>query len=299
MLKKYLKIVENISGKILWNEVMAKHTSLRIGGKADLLIYPKNLFELQKILFNCQKEGVNYYIFGNGTNILVRDKGIRGVVINLNNFKRIDSQNCTICVEAGVSLNKLIKIAVNNSLEGLEALIGIPGSIGGAIFMNAGAYNKSLGDFVKSVYLINERGEVVEKNRKDISFEYRKSSIKEGEVIISAKLELQKGNKEEIIKKMKEIILEREKKIPKKCFHAGSVFKNPQGYYAGRIIESLNFKGFQIGDIKVSELHANIIVNLGKGTCKDFERVMKTIQKRVKEETGISLIPEICIIGEE
>lgn len=296
LFKKDLEI-----GKVIFNEPMKKHTSFRIGGPADIMIMPKNEKELIRAVNICRENDIDFFVMGNGTNLLVSDKGIRGVVIKIGkNFGDIHIDGERIIAKSGALLTVVSKRALKNSLKGLEFASGIPGSIGGAITMNAGAYGGEMKDVVKRVKVLNKDGEIVQYEAEDMDFRYRGSRVlDEGLIVLEVEMELEKGNYEEISKKMSELTKKRTSKQPLNLPSAGSTFKRPEGHFAGKLIEDSGLKGLKFGDAQVSEKHCGFVVNLGEATSNDVETLIKVVQKVVRDKYDVSLDPELKIIGQK
>jgi UDP-N-acetylmuramate dehydrogenase len=281
-------------------EPMNEHTSFRIGGPADLLVLPKDYEEIKAVVNACKEEDVPFIVIGNGTNLLVTDKGVRGVVIKLSqNFNDISVIEKTLRCKSGVSLSTAVRVALENSLSGLEFANGIPGSIGGAAVMNAGAYGGQMSDIVKKVKVLGKDGCIYEISHDDLEYSYRHSILQKGDVILlEVEMELKPGNSTEIKKKMDKCLGLRKEKQPLTLPSAGSTFKRPSGNYAGYLIEKAGLKGFRVGDAMVSNLHAGFIVNIGNATSADAIQLIDHIQKTVKQQFNIELEPEIKILGE-
>lgn len=300
--------LHKIKGTVLKNEILASYTSIQIGGPADVLIFPEDIRDIQTILKH--KGSQPLFILGEGTNLLVGDRGIRGVVISLKNcFKEIKrplffrkktgNRRAVIKAGVGVKMSYLAKYAARYSLTGIEQLAGIPGSLGGAIVMNAGAEGTETGQVLRSVTRITQDGEIQTLKREELSFEYRKTIFPDDNgIIIEAELELEEGDRTEIQNMMDRHLSRRSRTQPLTIPNAGSVFKNPEGDTAGRLIESIGLKGLSVGDAGVSIKHANFIVNKGGATAKDVTYLIENIQKEVKEKTGIELQTEIVSAGE-
>ena len=275
------------------NEPMSNHTTFKTGGTADYLVIPKKLSELEELLkLDCKK-----VIIGNGSNLLVKDGGIRGLVIKttgLNNYK-VDNEY--IIAEAGILLSKLANIARDNSLTGIEFACGIPGTLGGAVMMNASAYGGEIANVVIETKYADINGNIYEIT--DHEFGYRKSFFTDKDYfILESKLKLEHGNKEEINQKMQELMKSRNEKQPMNKPSAGSTFKRPLNNFAGKLIEDAGLKGYKIGGAQVSSVHAGFIVNDGNATSKDILDLIKYVQNKVKNEFGVDLEPEIRIIGD-
>lgn len=300
--------LHKIKGNILKNEILAPYTSIQIGGPADVLIFPEDIRDIQTILKN--KGSQPLFTLGEGTNLLVGDRGIRGVVISLKDcFKDIKrplffrketgNRRAVIKAGAGVKMSYLAKYAARYSLTGIEHLVGIPGSLGGAVIMNAGAEGTEVGQVLRSVTRITPDGEVQTLKREELSFEYRKTIFPDGEgIIIEAELELEEGDRSEIQNAMDRHLSRRSQTQPLTIPNSGSVFKNPDGDKAGRLIESLGLKGLSVGNAGVSIKHANFIVNKGGATANDVTRLIEHIREEVKDKTGINLQTEIVTAGE-
>jgi UDP-N-acetylmuramate dehydrogenase len=287
-----------IKGKMIFDAPMSEYTSMNVGGLADVLFFPRNIDELRKIIELSREKNIPYFILGNGTNLIVKDSGIPGWVISLKRgFKRIEVLGKEIEAEAGVSLNRLIQSSIEEELTGLEPLIGIPGTVGGALRMNAGAWGLEMKDIVSSISFMNIKGDVIERDRKELKFLYRRLAVPDSWIILKARFKLEKGKREEIIKKIKSYSEMRKKTQPLKFASAGSIFKNPKTVSAGKLIEELGMKGFRLGEAMISNIHANFIVNLGKAKAKDVIDLIDFIEKRVYEEKGILLEREVKIVG--
>lgn len=280
-------------------EPMSKHTSFKIGGNADVYIKVNNLSKLSTILKECQASDVDYMILGNGSNLLVSDDGIRGVVIRLDgDFRKITLlDDTTIFCGAGATLAYLCKFALNCGLSGLEFAWGIPGTVGGAVFMNAGAYDGEMKDVVHSVSHISPSGEIGRTGKENLNFGYRTSVYRSNNMIITGvTLKLKKGNPDEIRTKMDDYMSRRSTKQPLEYPSAGSVFKRPEGNFAGALIEQCGLKGKTCGGAQVSEKHAGFIINKSNATAKDVRDLIGEIQKTVSDKTGYSLECELIIL---
>ena len=280
-------------------EPMSKHTSFKIGGNADVYIKVNNLSKLSTILKECQASDVDYMILGNGSNLLVSDEGIRGAVIRLDgDFRKITLlDDTTIFCGAGATLAYLCKFALNCGLSGLEFAWGIPGTVGGAVFMNAGAYDGEMKDVVHSVSHISPSGEIGRTEKENLNFGYRTSVYRSNNMIITGvTLKLKKGNPDEIRAKMDDYMSRRSTKQPLEYPSAGSVFKRPEGNFAGALIEQCGLKGKTCGGAQVSEKHAGFIINKSNATSKDVRDLIGEIQKTVSEKTGYSLECELIIL---
>ncbi len=299
MYSDLLKIIPTECVKL--NEPMKNHTSFKIGGPVDLLIETNNVKLLKKVISWAQTNQQPLVVFGKGSNLLVRDKGIRGIAIKLcSNIDKIIVNCNVITAEAGISLSALAKVAAQNSLTGLEFAEGIPGSLGGAIFMNAGAYDGEMKNVLTEVEAISLTGEIKRFSADELQMSYRKSIFQtNGYYIISAALQLQKGNQEDILAKMQGFAQSRKEKQPIEYPSAGSTFKRPPGYFVGPMIEELGLKGFSIGGAQVSAKHAGFIINTGDATAQNVIDLIVYVQEKVTAKYGVTLETELKIIGEK
>jgi len=300
-------IFKDLRGTILFGEPMAQHTSFRIGGPADVMVYPHDEETLSLIITRAYASGIPFFIIGGGTNILVSDRGIRGLVISLYGaraggvFKCIkkiheDRTGVYIYAGAGVNLQALVRYTARNGLSGLEFAAGIPGSLGGAIYMNAGSYGKSMGDIIGYVRIVDRRGEYKNISAREIEFGYRESHIP-GVAITGALLKLQRGERDHIATKIKENISLKRHSQPLGKPSAGSIFKNPPSIPAWKLIDMAGLRGVKIGDAQISQKHTNFIINRGHATFHDVLSLIKLAGKRVEKEHGITLELEIKIMG--
>ena len=280
------------------NESMKKHTTFRIGGNADYFLIPENTSELQSAIKICRANNIPYFILGNGSNILVSDKGIEGAVISTEKLNTIEVYEDTIYAQAGAKLSKTANIAAENSLSGFETLSGIPGTVGGAVFMNAGAYGGEIKDVALEVYAIDENGNEKTFSNSECNFGYRSSVFSSGEYIITgAKFRLRTKDKDEITAQMRDYAERRRDRQPLSFPSAGSTFKRPEGYFAGKLIQDSGLRGFAIGGAAVSEKHCGFVVNTGNATCSDIVNLIDYIKKCVYEKFGVMLHEEVRIIG--
>lgn len=288
------------SDNVRLHEPMKKHTTFRIGGPADYYLCPHSTEELQKILQICRENKLEFFILGNGSNLLVSDKGYRGVVIQLwKNFSDIETEDNTITVKAGALLSKVAAEALEESLTGMGFASGIPGTMGGAVMMNAGAYGGEMKDIIREVTVLTREGELLTLSKEEMNFGYRTSVVKEkGYVVISAVLQLRKGDREEIRKVMDELKERRVTKQPLDMPSAGSTFKRPEGYFAGKLIMDAGLRGFSVGGAQISEKHCGFVVNKGDATAADVLGLIGEVQKRVQEKFGVALEPEVKFLGE-
>lgn len=283
------------------NEPMKNHTTFKIGGPVDVLVLPRTIEDIKTTMDYCRKNRHPLFIFGLGSNIVVRDKGIRGVAIKIgNNLKEIRISGQEIYAQAGIRLSELARKAADNSLSGLEFAEGIPGSLGGAVVMNAGAYDGEMKDVVLEVEGISQSGEKRIFQVNDIGFDYRHSAFQHnGYVVLAVKMKLIPWVKEEIQGKMREYACSRRAKQPLEYPSAGSVFRRPAGYYVGPMLEKMGFKGFCVGGAQVSNKHAGFIVNKGNASARDVLELIDIIKKDAWEQFGVDLQPEIKVVGEQ
>jgi UDP-N-acetylmuramate dehydrogenase len=288
-----------IRGRVLFDAPMRRFTSMKVGGPADSLIFPEDVDELKKVVFSARKRGIPVLILGKGTDLIVGDKGIRGWVISLTRgFKKVRCDGEAIEAEAGTTLQKLVRFSVRRGLTGLEPFFGVPGTVGGGLVMNAGAWGAEMKDVVLSVSFLNEDGKIVERSRPRLRFSYRRLDFPASWIILKARFQLGRGKKEEILDRVKSYSEMRRKTQPVDYPSAGSIFKNPKEGPAGRWIEEAGLKGFRIGQAMVSDLHANFIINLGKASAREILDLMKQVERRVLEVKGISLEREVKVVGE-
>lgn len=287
-----------VKGLLRKNEPLAGYTTWQIGGPADLFLTPKSSEECAKALKHAGKLGVKVTFLGWGSNVLVADSGIRGLVITTRDMNRISWQGEWVESEAGVFLPALCREAAERGLSGLEFATGVPGTLGGAILMNAGTKYGFMEDVIEEVKTLDVNGNVISYSKGEISFFYRNSSFKnKSELIIAAKIKLKKDTKEKIKAHMTEILEQRGEKQPLNYPNAGSIFKNPPGYSAGRLIEAVGAKGLRRGDAQVSEKHANFIVNLGNAKAEEVIELIKEVQITVFEKYSINLETEVVLLG--
>lgn len=293
-----------IKGKISFDVPMARHTSLRVGGSADVLAFPQDEEDLRVIIQFAKERAIPYYVLGRGTNVIVRDGGLRGIVISLcRGFREMsiigrENEEVLVSAGAGGDLKSLVRFTRQKNLTGLEAFTGIPGTVGGALAMNAGAFDSEMGDVVRSVAMMEETGGVMVKQRRELRFEYRNLILPKGSFILRSVLGVREAEGEEIAAKLKNVQRLRSRSQPWNVPTAGSIFKNPEGAPAGQLIDELGLKGYRIGDARISEKHGNFIVNEGGATAADVLALMAFIRDEMYEKRGIRLIPEVHIIGE-
>ena len=298
MLEKLQKLIGE--AKVLANEPMASHTTFRIGGPADYFVMPETVEELRDILALCKEEGLPYFILGNGSNLLVGDKGFRGVVIQLyKNFDGLSIEGTRVTAKSGAMLIRVAKEAGKAGLTGLEFASGIPGTIGGAMVMNAGAYGGEMKDVVTAVTVLTKDGDIKTLTGSEMNFRYRGSVVEdEGYIVLETVMELKIGNLEEIQARIDELSLQRRTKQPIEYPSAGSTFKRPEGYFAGKLIQDTNLRGYQVGGAQVSEKHCGFVINAGGATAADVMQLMQDVSDKVNAQFGVTLEPEVKRIGE-
>jgi UDP-N-acetylmuramate dehydrogenase len=301
-------MIDTIRGRVLKNEPMSGHTSFAIGGPTDYLVYPEDREDLTALLRWIRKRRLPSFVLGGGTNLLVRDGGFRGVIISLRRLQKVALEReyrsiggafAVISAEAGALLAQALALAAEEGLTGLEFAAGIPGTIGGAVCMNAGTSAGEMGDIVESVTLLSPEGTLVAKERDEMGFGYRTSSVPDGHVVLEARMALRRDDKEKIRDRIRELLETRKQLQPAGLPNAGSMFKNPQEESAGKLIEEAGLKGRKVGGARVSDKHANFIVNAGRATARDVLQLMELVKKTVLEERGVRLEPEIRVIGED
>ncbi|SNS89303.1 UDP-N-acetylmuramate dehydrogenase [Anaerovirgula multivorans] len=285
---------------VLVDEPMKNHTSFKIGGPADILLLPGSVEEVKRAIEICHREEVPYFVMGNGSNLLVRDKGMRCVVIKIaENFNNVTINGRNVVAEAGILLSTLSKRIVKQHLKGFEFASGIPGTLGGAITMNAGAYGGEMKDVVKNCKVLNEEGKVLDLSLAELELGYRTSVVQiKNYIVLEATIELEEGNYEEIKAIMDDLTEKRTTKQPLHLPSAGSTFKRPPGYFAGKLIQDADLKGARVGGAQVSELHSGFVVNVDHATAEDVLKLIALVQKTVHEKFGVQLEPEVRIIGE-
>ena len=298
---QFLTELQNVMGGsgIFMEEPMKKHTTFRVGGPADVLVQPDET-ALAAILALCRQYHVSYSFIGNGSNLLVGDKGIRGVVIEMTDpMGNIEVDGTKITAQAGAMLSKIANTAASNGLGGMEFAAGIPGSVGGAVVMNAGAYGGEMKDIIEKVYVLDENGAQLELDRDALDLGYRHSCIPEKKYIVTkVVLELVPRNEAEIRSEMKELNEKRAEKQPLQYPSAGSTFKRPEGYFAGKLIMDAGLRGYQVGGAQASEKHCGFVINKGDATAADICQLMRDVSDKVQAQFGVVLEPEVKMIGE-
>lgn len=286
--------------RVLVDEPMKKHTTFRVGGNADYLIMPKSGQEVKKIVVLCKEFDIPYYILGNGSNLLVGDKGYRGVIIQIYKaMNDIQIEGDRVKAQAGALLSRVGTATLEAELTGFEFAAGIPGTVGGAVVMNAGAYGGEIKDIIANATVLTQDGEIITINKEDLQLGYRTSVIaKKGYVVLEAEYQLQKGDKEAIRARMDELKVQRVTKQPLEYPSAGSTFKRPEGYFAGKLIQDAGLRGFQVGGAQVSDKHCGFVINKDQATAADILELMRQVSEKVMQEFGVKLEPEVKTLGE-
>lgn len=302
MLTKHISYIKDHfeDTELLFDEPMKNHTSFKIGGPADLFFMPDSVESLKSMISYCKSEAVPFYIIGNGSNLLVADRGYRGVIIQIyRNMNHTSIEDGSVYAEAGILLVKLAKLIYDASLEGFEFASGIPGTLGGAVYMNAGAYGGEMKDVLVDATVVSRDGEIREVSCEDLELGYRHSVLMDqGDVVISANMKLAEGDPEKIKAKMDDLNQRRKDKQPIDKPSAGSTFKRPTGYYAGKLIMDAGLRGYQIGGARVSDKHCGFVINTGDATSADVMALIKHIQNEVMQQFEVALEPEVRMIGE-
>ncbi len=285
--------------RILTNEDMSRHTTFRIGGPADVFAVPRTPEEAAEIVKICREEGAPFYVIGNGSNLLVSDDGYRGVIVQIyKNLSEISVDGDTMTVQAGAMLSVIAKRALACSLAGFEFASGIPGTIGGAVVMNAGAYGGEMKDVLEEVTVLTPEGELRTVPAQELDLGYRHSAIPgNGWIVLGARLRFRKGDPQQISARMEELRQQRVSKQPLDLPSAGSTFKRPAGHFAGKLIMDAGLRGFAVGDAQVSEKHCGFVVNKGAATAADVYGLIRAVTDRVKEHSGVTLEPEVKLLG--
>ena len=297
----YDKVVDIVGEEnVHTDEPMSRHTTFRIGGNADYFVKPGNADEVAAVIAVCREYNIPYFILGNGSNLLVSDDGYRGMIINImDNMDSVTVDGRIITAQAGAMLVRVSVMARDNALTGLEFASGIPGTIGGAVYMNAGAYGGEMKNVVKTVRAIDEYGRIYELDSEKMDFSYRHSIVEERKLIVlEVTLELEHGSREAIDDRMKELAEARRSKQPLEYPSAGSTFKRPEGYFAGKLIMDAGLRGYSVGGAQVAEKHCGFVINRGNATAADVRTLMQNVSDIVEEKFDVRLEPEVKITGE-
>lgn len=297
----YDKVVDIVGEEnVHTDEPMSRHTTFRIGGNADYFVKPGNADEVAAVIVVCREYNIPYFILGNGSNLLVSDDGYRGMIINImDNMDSVTVDGRIITAQAGAMLVRVSVMARDNALTGLEFASGIPGTIGGAVYMNAGAYGGEMKNVVKTVRAIDEYGRIYELDSEKMDFSYRHSIVEERKLIVLVvTLELEHGSREAIDDRMKELAEARRSKQPLEYPSAGSTFKRPEGYFAGKLIMDAGLRGYSVGGAQVAEKHCGFVINKGGATASDVVELIRDVQHDVDDKFGVTLEPEVKMLGE-
>ncbi|PBB06252.1 UDP-N-acetylmuramate dehydrogenase [Salimicrobium humidisoli] len=282
------------------DEPLKNHLYTQLGGKADYLVMPTTFEEVQKVVRFTNRAGIKHTLLGNGSNLIIKDGGIRGVVMNLKYLNDISSEGETVVAQSGARIIDVSRHALNESLSGLEFACGIPGTVGGALYMNAGAYGGEIKDVLDYAYVVDKHGELVKRNAKELGFDYRTSNIPEnGDIVVEATFDLTPAKYEDVKATVDDLTYRRESKQPLEYPSCGSVFKRPPGHFAGKLIQDSKLQGTNIGGAEVSTKHAGFIVNKDNATTADYIAVIEHVQKTVKKNFGVDLEREVRVIGED
>lgn len=286
--------------QIQLNAKMSEHIYFKVGGPADILLTPTNVHQLKETIKICKVNKIPFFVIGNGSNLLIKDGGIRGVVIKLCELNKIECTDNKITAECGALLKDVSKEATENSLAGFQFACGIPGSVGGAVFMNAGAYDGEISFVIESAEVLDENQEIKVLSKEELNLGYRQSVVMQnGYIVLRATFALVSGEKEKIQARVDELTARREERQPLEYPSAGSTFKRPEGHFAGKLIQDAGLKGFTIGGACISEKHAGFVINKGNGTAKDVLDVINHVKNEVKKQFGVDLYPEVRIWGED
>lgn len=286
--------------KVLLNEPMKYHTSFKVGGPVDVMVMPESYEVLQQVIKVCMNERVPFYVIGNGSNLLVKDKGIRGVIVKITRLDKITIEDKKLVSQSGALIADVSQRALEANLTGFEFACGIPGCVGGAVAMNAGAYISEIANVIESALIIDNSGEIRRLSKDELELGYRSSAVlKYGYTVLEASFNLQKGDYSTIKEKIDDLQRRRREKQPLEYPSAGSTFKRPEGYFAGKLIEDCRLKGTSIGGAEVSQKHSGFIINKDNAKAKDIIELIAYVQKIVFEKFGVELHPEVRIIGED
>lgn len=295
---KLINIVD--ASRVRKDEPMSVHTTFRVGGPADFFVSVKNVEEITAVLNLCRTENLLYYVLGNGSNLLVGDKGYRGVIIQLcRDINQIAVEGSRLTVQAGALLSRIANEAMAGGLTGFEFAAGIPGTLGGAVVMNAGAYGGEMKDVLETVTVLTPDGEVLTLQKEELELGYRTSIVaRKNYIVLEAVISLHEGDTASIKARMDELKEQRITKQPLEFASAGSTFKRPEGYFAGKLIQDAGLKGFTVGGAQVSEKHSGFVINRGNATAADIIELMKQVSEKVMEKFGVRLEPEVKRLGE-
>jgi UDP-N-acetylmuramate dehydrogenase len=294
------KLQRQIRGRIVYGEPLDKYTSFGIGGPADIMVFPDGDADVRAVLRLCREEGVPFIVLGGGSNLLVRDGGFRGVVVHLEGvFSQLKVEGNRVWAGAGVRLSRLVAFCSKLALSGMECLAGVPGTVGGAVRGNAGAFGGSISDHLVAVRVLTSEGDEQVYSRDRMEFSYRRCPLPEGCVILEAAFDLEQGDTGEIRRRISANLVQRNRGQPVEWRSAGSVFKNPPGEYAGRLVEKAGLKGVRVGDACISPKHGNFIINLGGATAADVLGLIDLMKRQVREKMQVELELEVRVVGDD
>ncbi|MGH7431067.1 MAG: UDP-N-acetylmuramate dehydrogenase [Candidatus Methylomirabilales bacterium] len=294
------RLAKQFRGRVVYGEPLGKYTSFGIGGPADIMVFPEGEADVRAALRLCREEGVPYLVLGGGSNLLVRDGGFRGLVLHLEGiFTQLNVEGRRVSAGAGVRLSRLVAFCSKLALSGVECLAGVPGSVGGAVRGNAGAFGGSVADHLVAVRLLTREGDEHVFSRDRMEFSYRRSSLPEECVVLEAAFDLEQGDTGEIRRRISANLVQRNRGQPVEWRSAGSVFKNPPGEYAGRLVEKAGLKGVRVGGACISPKHGNFIINLGGATATDILALIDLMQRQVREKMQVELELEVRVVGED
>lgn len=297
LIKTIESALKNFKGKILYREPLSKYTSLKVGGNADAVVFPFDFEDLTHLFEKIRTFKIPFFIIGAGSNLIIQDGGVQGIVIKLSHFNRIEKLDSkTLYAESGVFLPRLLKYTLDASLTGFEFICSIPGSVGGALKMNAGISGREFSDVVESIRILTFQGGLMEMDKKEASFGYRTSKFPRG-VLLGGVFKLDQAPKHEVQEKIALLLKKRRETQPLSYPNVGSIFKNPKGSFAGKLIEEVGLKGFQIGGAQISQKHGNFIINRGSASSNDIIRLIKKAGKEVEAKKGVVLELEAKIVG--
>lgn len=295
---KFIEVLGEQNLKV--NVSMKEHTSFKVGGPADIFVTPRSYEEVREIIRISKENNIPYFIFGNGSNLIVKDGGIRGVVINMNKLNKVSVEENRVIAQSGALLSAAAVAALEGSLKGMEFAHGIPGSVGGAVTMNAGAYNGEISQVIESALVIDDKGNIIRIDKEALELSYRMSAIlKYDYVVLEATFKLEKGDYDTIKNRMEDLMRRRKEKQPLEYPSAGSTFKRPEGFFAAKLIEDSGLKGTNIGGAEVSEKHSGFIINKKNATAKEILDLIAFVQQVVKEKYQVELSTEVRIVGED
>ncbi|MFW2489335.1 UDP-N-acetylmuramate dehydrogenase [Clostridium chromiireducens] len=300
--QEYKNLFSNIynEAQIQLDAKMSEHIYFKVGGPVDILLTPNNIQQVREAIEICKGNEIPFYVIGNGSNLLIKDGGIRGVVIKLCELNKIERVGNRITAECGALLKDVSAAATEGALAGFQFACGIPGSVGGAVFMNAGAYDGEISFVIESAQVLDDNQEIKILSKEELNLGYRQSVVmQKGYIVLSATFALTPGDKEKIQARVDELTKRREERQPLEYPSAGSTFKRPEGHFAGKLIEDAGLKGFTIGGACVSERHAGFVINKDNGTAKDVLGVINHVKEEVKRQFGVDLYPEVRILGED